>query len=53
LSASRSGRLTYEKQLTAPAAYEGVWAPAVRTSWRKQQPFPLSGLKTRFFQAAF
>jgi hypothetical protein len=53
-SASPSGRLTYEEQLTAPAAYEGVWAPvSVRTSWRKQHPFPLSALKPRFVHAAF
>jgi len=53
-SASRSGRLTYEQQLTTPAAYEVVWAPgSVWTSWKRQRPFPLSGLKPRFVQTAF
>ena len=44
-SASRPGRLTYEQQLTVPAAYEVVWASgSVWTSWKKQHTFSLSGL---------
>jgi hypothetical protein len=44
---SRLGRLNYEQQLTAPAAYEILWAPgSVWTSWKRQRPFPLYGLKT-------
>jgi len=53
-SSSRSGRLTYDQQLIAPAAYDVVWAPgSVWTPWKRQRPFPLSGLKPRFVQTAF